>query len=329
MDLDIDYHYDLFSLPNRNDNSHLFQRSNSFSKISNNNWSFPNEDTDVKYVMESNSNFNQTLDNGSCHGGGGGLHKTWSTPYLNNNEESKEFDEKSNEEYLNLLNMTNQWPSSSISSVACNNTTAYSSNSNSLLKDAINNNIEKSWLMKKGLSKKKIKLESLELDGNNGNERIQNNLKTNQKENAFCSDEKEYSFLNSGIHELKNVRERKNSNSGLPTFLLSTNLESLSPITISLTDLSFGGNSVSPSFPSDKLVYLDSPIRITIMGSHQVGKSALAVRYLSRQESFSRSSAASSLRGMKKIKVQIITFLPVNEYKPQKSKFARLRLWPW
>ena len=270
---------------------------------------------DVKYVLESNSNFNQMLDNGLCHGGG--LHKTWSTPYLNNNEESKEFDdEKSNEQYLNLLNMTNPWPSNSLSSnIACN-TFASSSNSNSLLKDAINNNIEKSWSMSlKGLSKKQIKQVGTESDQRNDNEQSQNNLKTNKKDNAFYSKAKEYNVLNSSILELENAKERKNSNSSLPTFLLSTNLESLSPITISLTDLSFGGNSVSPSFPSDKLVYLDSPIRITIMGSHQVGKSALAVRYLSRQECLSRSSAAPSMHGMK----QKLTkhFVPsLHEYTP-------------
>ena len=94
---------------------------------------------------------------------------------------------------------------------------------------------------------------------------------------------------------------------------------------------SVGGNLVSPSFPSDKFVYLDSPIRITIMGSHQVGKSALAVRYLSRQESSRRSSTASrafssTMHGKKK--VNNLTLFAVLEFSPKFSNFARLRSWP-
>ena len=159
---------------------------------------------------------------------------------------------------------------------------------------------------------------------------LQNNVKQTKKDNAFHSEERISDFLNLD-KELENVRERKISNSSQRSFLLSTNLESLSPITISLNELSFGGSLVSPSFPSDKFVYLDSPIRITIMGSHQVGKSALAVRYLSRQESSHRYSTASrafspTMHGKKK--VNNLTLFAVLEFTPKFSDFARLRSWP-
>ena len=100
----------------------------------------------------------------------------------------------------------------------------------------------------------------------------------------------------------------KTSDTSTPTFLLSTNLESLSPVTISLTDLSVGGSPVSPSFPSNKVIYLDSPIRITIMGSKQVGKSALAVRYLSRQDSSSQSLGSHAVSPSIRGKTNIQTF---------------------
>ena len=307
MNLDVGYHCDLLLVPNRDDNSHLFQRSNSISTI-NNDWSFATEEIykGSNYALESNSNFRQVLDNDSTHCGAGILQKTWSTPYLNNNEEPKDIEENVNEHYFNLLNVSNPWPSNTIlSNTTTSNVSSHTTNSNSLLKDAINNNIEKSWFMSlKGLSKKQMRSDAIESYRSNDNESIQSNVNQTKNDNAFHSEEKINNFLNLR-KELENVRERKRSNSSQPSFLLSTNLESLSPITISLSDLSFGGNLVSPSFPSDKFVYLDSPIRITIMGSHQVGKSALAVRYLSRQESSHRSSTtsrafSSTMHGKKK-----------------------------
>ena len=294
MNLDVDYHYDLFSVPNRNDHSHLFQRSNSISKI-HNDWSFANEETctGANYDLESNNNFRPMLDNDSTHCGSGILHKTYSTPYLNNNEEPNDIEENGNEQYLNLLNVSNPWPSNAFLSTTTSNASSHTTNSNSLLKDAINNNIEKTWLISlKGLSKKQMRSDAIESYRSNDNESIQSNVNQTKNDNAFHSEERISDFLNFD-KELENVRERKRSNSSQPSFLLSTNLESLSPITISLNELSFGGSHVSPSFPSDKFVYLDSPIRITIMGSHQVGKSALAVRYLSRQESSHRYSTPS------------------------------------
>ena len=294
MNLDIEFQYDLLSLPNRNDNSHLFHRSNSISKI-NNNWSLVNEEpnTGINYGFESDtSSFTQVLDNESSRCEVGNLHKTWSTPYLNNNEENTKCEESGNEHYLNLLNASNPLSLNTLSSnVACNPYSS-TSTSNSLLKDAINNNIEKSWLMSLKKSKKQMWSDGLESFRSNENELIEST-------NAFHSEDNQL-YVDSKKSE--NVQERKSSSSSQPTFVLSTNLESLSPITISLTDISCGENSVSPSFPSDKLVYLDSPIRITIMGSHQVGKSALAVRYLSKQESSHRSPSrafSSTMHGMK------------------------------
>lgn len=333
MNLDVGYHCDLLIVPNRDDNSHLFQRSNSISRI-NNDWSFANEEicAGSHYALESNSNYHQILDNDSNHCGAGILQKTWSTPYLNNNEESKDIEENDNEHYFNLMNVSNPWPSNTIlSNTTSVNVSSHTTNSNSLLKDAINNNIEKSWLMSlKGLSKKQIKSDAIESYKSNDNELIQNNVKQTKNDNAFHSEERISDFLNLD-KELENVRERKISNSSQRSFLLSTNLESLSPITISLNELSFGGSLVSPSFPSDKFVYLDSPIRITIMGSHQVGKSALAVRYLSRQESSHRYSTASrafspTMHGKKK--VNNLTLFAVLEFTPKFSDFARLRSWP-
>lgn len=296
MNLDIEFQYNLLSLPNRNDNSHLFHRSNSISKI-NNNWSLVNEEpnTEMNYGFESDTSFTQILDNDSSRCEGGNLHKTWSTPYLNNNEESKNIDESGNEHYLNLLNASNPLSLNNISSNNVCNPYSYTSNSSSLLKDAINNNIEKSWLMSLKKSKKQMWSDDLKSFRSNDNDLIDSN-------NAFHSENNEDNYLSLDSKELENSIERKSSSTSQPTFVLSTNLESLSPITISLTDLSCGENSVSPSFPSDKLVYLDSPIRITIMGSHQVGKSALAVRYLSKQESSHRSPSrafSSTMHGTK------------------------------
>ena len=307
MTLNVDCHYDLFSILNHEQNSSLFQRSNSIDKL-HNEWSISQEGTTspTKCLVASNMNLNDVINNESSSGGG--MHKTWSTPYLNNNEESPEVSEKNKDQYYNLMNVSNPWimnnTSSSSSSYTSSSTTSssYTSNSNSLLKDAINNNIEKSWLMSlKGLSKKQMKANGLEnYTAPNDNEMIQHRIQ-NSNEPAFCPEEKEHTFDNPKSMERK--LEKKVSNTSQPTFLLSTNLESLSPVSVSLTDLSFGANSVSASFPSNKLLYLDYPIRITIMGSKQVGKSALAVRYLSRQESSSQSVASHafspSMQGMK------------------------------
>lgn len=311
MSLNVDCHYDLFSISNPDQNSNFFQRSNSIDKL-HNEWSNSLEETSSskKYLVASNMNLNEVMNNDSTSGGG--LHKTWSTPYLNNNEESEEVNEKNNDQYYNLMNVSNPWIMNNTSSSSSNTSSSatsssatsssYTSNSNSLLKDAINNNIEKSWLMSlKGLSKKQLKANGLEnYTAPNDNEMVQYKIK-DSNDPAFCLEEKDHAFDN--LKPLENKFEKKASNTSQPTFLLSTNLESLSPVSVSLTDLSFGANSVSASFPSNKLLYLDSPIRITIMGSKQVGKSALAVRYLSRQESSSQSVASHafspSMQGMK------------------------------
>ena len=306
MSLNVDCHYDLFSISNRDQNSNLFQRSNSIDKL-HNEWSISHEDTNpsTKYLVASSMNVNDVMNNDSTSGGG--LHKTWSTPYLNNNEELLEVNEKNNEHYYNLMNVSNPWimnntSSSSTYTSSTTSSSSYTSNSNSLLKDAINNNIEKSWLMSlKGLSKKQLKANGLEnYRASNDNEMVQYRIK-NSNDPAFCPEEKDLTFDN--LKPMENKLEKKISNTSQPTFLLSTNLESLSPVSVSLTDLSFGANSVSASFPSNILLYLDSPIRITVMGSKQVGKSALAVRYLSRQESSSQSIASHAfsppMQGMK------------------------------
>ena len=288
MNLNVDCHYDLFHLPDQSSGADLFRRSNSISKI-HNGWSMSTKQpTSTNYLVASNMTLNEEMNN--CT-----LHKTWSTPYLNNTEESKDLNESSNEQYLNLMNISQPWLMTS-SSPGLQGNSSHISQSNSLLKDAINNNIEKSWLMSfKGVSRKKLRVDDLESLRVNDNEVVQSNTRNNY-DHAFFPDQNDPG--SQAVKTMEYNLSRNARDTSQKTFLLSTNLESLSPVTISLTDLSIGGNLVSPSFPSNKVIYLDSPIRITIMGSKQVGKAALAVRYLSRQESSSQSVASHSPSSM-------------------------------
>ena len=241
--------------------------------------SISNEAPLNKYFIEGNAQFNEmvsanTLDNG--------IHKTWSTSYLNNNDdEYKDMNDNECEQYLNLLDISKPWSINAYNPPNTPSNSSYSSNSNSLLRDAINNNIEKSWLTSlKRLSKIQAKANSHEPCKTHDNEISM----VRSRSGSTCHhDEGNYAFQNTNIMESES-KEKTSNEACQPTFLLSTNLESLSPITVSLNDLAIGGNEVSSLFPSNKIVYLDSPIRITILGSKQVGKSALAVRYLSRQD---------------------------------------------
>ena len=310
--LSVDSHYDLFQPPDQetNNSTDLFRRSKSVSKIQDCGWALSSakETTthSTKYLEGTSIKLNEVLDN-ETHPSG--LHKTWSTPYLSNKEELTDSDENGNKQYLNLLNVSQQWQMKSLSSGA-QPSNSYPSNSNSnsssLLKDAINNNIEKSWLTSlKGISRKQLRVnERLESYRANDGELVQYRLKHSNGYQASFQNEKD-SVSHSVISTTENNLQPTESSTSQPSFLLSTNLESLSPIAISLNELSLGGSPVSPIFPSDKLVYLDSPIRITIMGSKQVGKSALAVRYLSRNESSSPSSSShahsTTIQGTKEI----------------------------
>ena len=246
-----------------------------------NNYGWPlisNETPSNKCFMEANAQLNEmvsadTLDNG--------IHKTWSTPYLNNNEdEYKDLNDNECDQYLNLLDISKPWSINASNPPNTPSSSSYSSNSNSLLRDAINNNIEKSWLTSlKRLSKIQAKANNHEPYKPNDDEVSM----ARSRSGSTWLYEGNDAFHNTNIMESES-KEKTSNRTCQPTFLLSTNLESLSPITVSLNDLALGGNEVSALFPSNKIAYLDSPIRITILGSKQVGKSALAVRYLSRQD---------------------------------------------
>ena len=243
-------------------------------------WSLiSNETPSNKCFMEANVQLNEMI---NANNFDNSIHKTWSTPYLNNNEdEYKDLNENECEHYLNLLEISKPWSINASNPPNTPSSSSYSSNSNSLLRDAINNNIEKSWLTSlKRLSKIQVKSNNHETYKNHDNEI---SMVRSQSGSTCHLDEGNYAFQNTNIMEGES-KEKASNKTCQPTFLLSTNLESLSPITVSLNDLALGGNEVSALFPSNKIVYLDSPIRITILGSKQVGKSALAVRYLSRQD---------------------------------------------
>ena len=244
-------------------------------------WSLiSNETPSNKCFMEANVQLNEMI---NANNFDNSIHKTWSTPYLNNNEdEYKDLNENECEHYLNLLEISKPWSINASNPPNTPSSSSYSSNSNSLLRDAINNNIEKSWLTSlKRLSKIQVKSNNHETYKTHDNEI---SMVRSQSGSTCHLDEGNYAFQNTNIMEGES-KEKASNKTCQPTFLLSTNLESLSPITVSLNDLALGGNEVSALFPSNKIVYLDSPIRITILGSKQVGKSALAVRYLSRQDS--------------------------------------------
>ena len=243
-------------------------------------WSLiSNETPSNKCFMEANVQLNEMI---NANNFDNSIHKTWSTPYLNNNEdEYKDLNENECEHYLNLLEISKPWSINASNPPNTPSSSSYSSNSNSLLRDAINNNIEKSWLTSlKRLSKIQVKSNNHEPYKTHDNEI---SMVRSQSGSTCHLDERNYAFQNTNIMEGES-KEKASNKTCQPTFLLSTNLESLSPITVSLNDLALGGNEVSALFPSNKIVYLDSPIRITILGSKQVGKSALAVRYLSRQD---------------------------------------------
>ena len=243
-------------------------------------WSLiSNETPSNKCFMEANVQLNEMI---NANNFDNSIHKTWSTPYLNNNEdEYKDLNENECEHYLNLLEISKPWSINASNPPNTPSSSSYSSNSNSLLRDAINNNIEKSWLTSlKRLSKIQVKSNNHEPYKTHDNEI---SMVRSQSGSTCHLDEENYAFQNTNIMEGES-KEKASNKTCQPTFLLSTNLESLSPITVSLNDLALGGNEVSALFPSNKIVYLDSPIRITILGSKQVGKSALAVRYLSRQD---------------------------------------------
>ena len=243
-------------------------------------WSLiSNETPSNKCFMEANVQLNEMI---NANNFDNSIHKTWSTPYLNNNEdEYKDLNENECEHYLNLLEISKPWSINASNPPNTPSSSSYSSNSNSLLRDAINNNIEKSWLTSlKRLSKIQVKSNNHETYKTHDNEI---SMVRSQSGSTCHLGEENYAFQNTNIMEGES-KERTSNKTCQPTFLLSTNLESLSPITVSLNDLALGGNEVSALFPSNKIVYLDSPIRITILGSKQVGKSALAVRYLSRQD---------------------------------------------
>ena len=243
-------------------------------------WSLiSNETPSNKCFMEANVQLNEMI---NANNFDNSIHKTWSTPYLNNNEdEYKDLNENECEHYLNLLEISKPWSINASNPPNTPSSSSYSSNSNSLLRDAINNNIEKSWLTSlKRLSKIQVKSNNHEPYKTHDNEI---SMVRSQSGSTCHLDEGNYAFQNTNIMEGES-KEKASNKTCQPTFLLSTNLESLSPITVSLNDLALGGNEVSALFPSNKIVYLDSPIRITILGSKQVGKSALAVRYLSRQD---------------------------------------------
>ena len=243
-------------------------------------WSLiSNETPSNKCFMEANVQLSEMI---NANNFDNSIHKTWSTPYLNNNEdEYKDLNENECEHYLNLLEISKPWSINASNPPNTPSSSSYSSNSNSLLRDAINNNIEKSWLTSlKRLSKIQVKSNNHEPYKTHDNEI---SMVRSQSGSTCHLDEGNYAFQNTNIMEGES-KEKASNKTCQPTFLLSTNLESLSPITVSLNDLALGGNEVSALFPSNKIVYLDSPIRITILGSKQVGKSALAVRYLSRQD---------------------------------------------
>ena len=280
MNTKVDCGYEILQTQNCGSSGDTIHKIDNGRNSSNYGWPLiSNETPSNKCFMEANAQLNEmisanTLDNS--------IHKTWSTPYLNNNEhEYKNLNDNECEQYLNLLDIAKPWSINASNPPNTPSSSSYSSNSNSLLRDAINNNIEKSWLTSlKRLSKIQAKANNHETYKTNDDEI---SMARSQSGSTCHLGEGNNAFQNINIIESES-KEKTSNKTCQPTFLLSTNLESLSPITVSLNDLALGGNEVSALFPSNKIVYLDSPIRITILGSKQVGKSALAVRYLSRQD---------------------------------------------